>query len=90
MATQFIELDLSQGLMNPRINGHSIKLNGNKNIYIEENRKLRSIGTFNNIKKHSFGTNKVNGRKLNNTYYVVHNNNINSQFKKPISIILKS
>lgn len=86
MATRYIELDLSKGLMNPRIKGHSIKLNGNKNIYIEENRKLKSIGSFNKIKNSSGGTNKVNGRSLNNKYYIVHNNTINSQFKNPYQL----
>jgi hypothetical protein len=75
MATLFIKLDLSQGLMNPRIDNKSISINGNKNIYIEQNRRFVSIGSFNKIKKVSSGTNKVNGRNLTNNYFIKANNN---------------
>ena len=75
MATLFIKLDLSQCLMNPRIDSKSISINGNKNIYIEQNRRLVSIGSFNYIKKVSSGTSKVNGRNLTNNYFIKANNN---------------
>jgi hypothetical protein len=61
--------------MNPRIDNKSISINGNKNIYIEQNRRLVSIGKFNNIKEKSSGTNKVNGRSLTNKYFIKENNN---------------